>query len=219
MNEQAHKEFLQKIACEVERLLVKHQERFRQYGDEFYKKWTAYGEAYQQWRKKIEENVKEAWESKDKRLHTHTVEPPIPGYVFYDGCWIPYVEEPICPALRITGDIQPKSDEEVLENSYVLLIIIHDWVGKSFVPICHKPPIGLAGLVGCFNPNFIDDVAQTIIETSLEYVKADLANLKPAEPGQNSIPAKIWAMLCKLYEITLKVIVDAVLDRMWPKPQ
>jgi len=34
----------------------------------------------------------------------------------------------------------------------------------------------------------------------------------------NSIPAKIWAMLCKLYEITLKVIIDAILDRFWPKP-
>lgn len=49
---------------------------------------------------------------------------------------------------------------------------------------------------------------------------------KPAEKGQkaegteqNSIPAKTWAMLCKLYEITLKVMIDAVLDRIWPKPQ
>ena len=57
---------------------------------------------------------------------------------------------------------------------------------------------------------------QNSIEIAFDDVEADLAE-KPAEKEQNSIPAKIWALPCKLYEITLKVIVDAVLDRMWPK--
>jgi len=63
----------------------------------------------------------------------------------------------------------------------------------------------------------------------IEVLSAE-AKTQPAEPKlteargdkadlPNSIPAKIWAMLCKLYEITLKVIVDAILDRFWPKPQ
>ena len=51
---------------------------------------------------------------------------------------------------------------------------------------------------------------ENLTDTEQNSGKADLPN---------SIPTKIWAMLCKLYEITLKVIADAILDRFWPKPQ
>lgn len=42
---------------------------------------------------------------------------------------------------------------------------------------------------------------------------------REAGTEQNNIFAKIWAMFCKLYEITLRVIVDAFLDRWRPKSQ
>jgi len=40
---------------------------------------------------------------------------------------------------------------------------------------------------------------------------------KPIETEQMAICAKIKALLWRLYEVTLKVIVDAVLERLWPK--
>lgn len=63
------------------------------------------------------------------------------------------------------------------------------------------------------------------IEAALENVQEKLKAKEKSSQGKdaqgggeadlpNSIPAKIWAMLCKLYEITLKVIVDAILDRI-----
>lgn len=67
-----------------------------------------------------------------------------------------------------------------------------------------------------------DQEKLSLLNRAFERVQAEL---QPTEVSSskadlpNSIPAKIWAMLCKLYEITLKAIVDAILDRFWPKPQ
>ena len=54
------------------------------------------------------------------------------------------------------------------------------------------------------------------IEWSLEKVKADLPK-KPAEKGENNTPAKRESWRWKLYEKTLKVIVEAVLGLLGPK--
>ncbi len=48
----------------------------------------------------------------------------------------------------------------------------------------------------------------------------DLAKLNPAETEQNAVPvkgSKVGNFFWKLYEKTLKVIVDAVLEKWWPK--
>jgi hypothetical protein len=48
----------------------------------------------------------------------------------------------------------------------------------------------------------------------------DPKNQQPAESGRNATPAKYWGIgdwFWKLYEKTLKVIVDAVFERWWPK--
>jgi len=47
--------------------------------------------------------------------------------------------------------------------------------------------------------------------------REELSSEKPAETGQNAAPAKddkesLWLVL---YEKTLKVIVDAVLEKLW----
>ncbi|MBN1804209.1 MAG: hypothetical protein JW837_03055 [Sedimentisphaerales bacterium] len=48
-----------------------------------------------------------------------------------------------------------------------------------------------------------------------------IRGIKQAEPEQNTKPAKRWRKISnffwKLYEKTLKVIVDAVLEKFWPK--
>jgi hypothetical protein len=87
------------------------------------------------------------------------------------------------PGLKLVlskfGGIPPQNNKEALEKYYLLLIIIHDYLLEDYVPVCCKPPIGLAGLVGCLDFNLTNE-EQTIIETALEHVKADLAE-KPAE--------------------------------------
>lgn len=52
-----------------------------------------------------------------------------------------------------------------------------------------------------------------------EYANEELITHKPAEKEQNTPSAKflgIKAFIWKLYEKTLKVIVDAVLEKLWP---
>ncbi len=64
-----------------------------------------------------------------------------------------------------------------------------------------------------------------VLDVFLSYVKRDIEvktdlDLKPAETGQKTTHAKYWGIgdwFWKLYEKTLKVIVDAVLEKMWPK--
>lgn len=63
------------------------------------------------------------------------------------------------------------------------------------------------------------EIVMMIYSETLVAVKSDLAE-KPAETERNTTPAKYWgigAFLWKLYEKTLKVIVDAVMEKMWPK--
>ena len=59
-----------------------------------------------------------------------------------------------------------------------------------------------------------------LIQFAFETVKAYLTSEKPAGTEQKGTFAKpekeSW--LWKVYEKTLKVIVDSVLDRIWPKP-
>jgi hypothetical protein len=55
---------------------------------------------------------------------------------------------------------------------------------------------------------------------AFEHVKADLAKLKPEEKKQSAASAKgglIGIFFWKLYEKTLKGVVDSVLEKMWPK--
>lgn len=57
-------------------------------------------------------------------------------------------------------------------------------------------------------------------EGKAEFVRSALKSIRYEEKEQNATPAKYWgigAWLWKLYERTLKVVVDAVLEKLWPK--
>jgi hypothetical protein len=172
-----NKQLLMKTANDVETLVVNqaHRERFKLAGDRFYKEWTKWATDDSARQQQIRNYIKKSQASKDERLRTKTVEPPMPGYVFDEGCWIPYVEKPICPASKLIGDIRPNDDKEELENSYTLLTIIHDKLGEEFIQICCEPPMGLAALVGCINFN-LTDVQKRLIKNALRRVKADFAS-------------------------------------------
>jgi hypothetical protein len=60
-------------------------------------------------------------------------------------------------------------------------------------------------------------VYQKRTETAASDNKADVLTEKPAETEQKTVCAKIKAGFWNLYEVTLKVIVDAVMERVWPK--
>lgn len=73
---------------------------------------------------------------------------------------------------------------------------------------------------------YFDECAQCahqLVQTLRQVVKAveeELVNKEPAVTGENASPAKYWGIgdwFWKLYEKTLKVIVDAVMERMWSK--
>ena len=79
-------------------------------------------------------------------------------------------------------------------------------------------------------PHIEKPIFSKVLPASLEdfktywgYVARDIADLaaeKSAETEQKAIPtrrSKIGAWLWKLYEKTLKVVFDAILDKMWPK--
>jgi hypothetical protein len=56
------------------------------------------------------------------------------------------------------------------------------------------------------------------LERAFKHVQADLANIKPTESvGNATLKSKIKDFLWTLYEKTLKVVVDAVMERWWPK--
>ncbi|MCJ7730458.1 MAG: hypothetical protein MUO27_11365 [Sedimentisphaerales bacterium] len=91
----------------------------------------------------------------------------------------------------IFGGIPPKNNKEEIEKSYCLLIIIHDWLLKSCVPInkdiCTP---SLAGLVGCLDFDLTDE-EQIIIETALERVRADITQTDTKKTGENMNSANI----------------------------
>jgi len=233
--------FLEKVAAEVDKLIAKdqHRKRFQQYASKFHQTNAPFREAYAQRRQKINEFREKS--SKDVRFRNKSAGPPEKGYVWYDdspletgdpnfGFWgPPYDELPFDlkndPELKLlpisSNGIPPKTTEEQLEKDYVLLAIIHDWLLQSSLPIddCsgHKPLKTLAFVIDL---NLADE-GPKIVETALGHVKADLDNLKPAETEQGTTVAKREKESCllKLYEVTLKVIVDAFMERFWPKPK
>lgn len=65
--------------------------------------------------------------------------------------------------------------------------------------------------------SLLDEISNQILSAAEETIKPAE---KPAETEQNATSAKGWgigAFLWKLYEKTLKVIVDAILEKMWHK--
>jgi hypothetical protein len=112
-------------------------------------------------------------------------------------------KEPIDPCLRlITGSegIKPRNKKEQLEQSYVWLIIIHDWMFPDRVPIDeNKHPKPLAKLNWIIGMN-LSDKGRSIIEIALNDVKSDLAE-KPAETEQKATLSKrqrIWIRIKKI---------------------
>lgn len=67
--------------------------------------------------------------------------------------------------------------------------------------------------------NVLNDKWDTVIRRFYKCMSSGKQQEKPAEKERNAISAKpereSWWL--KLYERTLKVVVDAVLERMWPK--
>lgn len=82
---------------------------------------------------------------------------------------------------RMFRGVTPKNNKEDIEKSYRLLIIIHDWLLESCVPINKdiRTP-SLAGLVGCLDFDLTSE-EQIIIETALERVRADLTKPFPTK--------------------------------------
>jgi hypothetical protein len=190
MNEQKRKSFLLRIADEVEKLVVNQANRkvFERYTREFHKKLAGYEKSEKQRQQKIAEYRKKSF--KDERLRDKKSGPTKKGYVWYDdsylrtgdpdkGFWGPRCKElPPYPGLKLRpvslGGISPRNHKEELERDYPLLAIIHDSLLKSCAPISKDIwSVPLVGLVGCLDFN-LNDEEQTIIETALEYVKADL---------------------------------------------
>ena len=193
VDEQKYKPFLLEIATEVERLLVNKANRkcFERYNRWFHKKWTAYKEALEQWQQKIAEYRKKS--SKDGRLRNKKAGPPENGYLWYDdspcetgdpnlGFWVPSCEKPHPdPALRFIpapDGMPPQNHEEELEKYYVLLIIIHDWMLPSCVPIDDDARPKRLGHLGYIIDLNLADEGQSIIEIALEHVKADLKEIE-----------------------------------------
>jgi hypothetical protein len=126
------------------------------------------------------------------------------------------------------------TDDEILMCQYVRLIVIHDRLAemRSVTTFCFSDDRiengtdeqEVARNVWDKFKRVYDKRIQQIeaekIKAALVAVKADLVNLKPAETEQETTPAKYWGIgdwLWKLYEKTLKIIVDAVLEKLWPK--
>jgi len=204
ISKEENKSFLQGIVNEVENLVINqtNRESFRLVAERFYKEWTKWTNAESAYKQQIRNYIEQARASKDPKLPTlkcanksclkpaklckpekcpyFIAEPPIPGYVFEEGCWIPYIEKPICPALRLTGDIRAKNDQEALNISYALLWIIHDWLGESYAPIYRKPPTELALFVGC-DFNLSKDKQKPFIQNAFDRVKNDSDSKQHAE--------------------------------------
>ncbi len=135
------------------------------------------------------------------------------------------------------------SDDEKSMLEYFSLAVIHDWdLIDSNNPtarlICFENPAnkyselneiahGSWELLRDFShvqEYQMGDQIRSNITRALEHVKVDLAEKhsrheKPAETEEKATLAKSEreSWLWKLYEKTLKVIFDAVLERMWPK--
>ena len=237
-NEQKLKTFLENVAAEVANLIAKDQyrEQFQQYTRKFHQTYAEFQELLEQREQKINEFREKA--AKDARLRNKNTGPPVEGYVWWDdspmntgnpkfGFWGLPLAKATGPTLKLlpisSNGIPPKNLEEQLEKDYVLLGIIHDWLLQSSFPIdnCNDPE-PLKKLAYVIDLNLADE-GQKIVETALANVKADLAREqkkeaeKPVETEQKTTCAKIKASLWKLYEVTLKVIVDAVMERVWPK--
>ena len=207
--------FLQRISTEVAKLLANNmlnRERFKQYSDRFHKEWMAYIEAEQQLQKKIDDYRRRS--SECERLRDKKAGPLETDYVWYDdspfstgdpnhGFWIPPCEKPIDPTLRLVtgpGGIPPRNNKEQLEQSYIWLIIIHDWMFPDRVPIDeNKHPDSLSKLNYIIGMNLAEK-GRCIIEMALEDVKADLGE-KPTETEQKAATSpcrRIWTCIKRI---------------------
>lgn len=136
----------------------------------------------------------------------------------------PYLLAPVLPEQYRNELPSPQNDQDLLSDYYFLLTLIHDNVltAPQFIPINNNIFSMETDWVKCcweyYRPRAADGEEKALIETALERVKVDLASLKPAETGRNATPkSKIKDFFWTLYEKTLKVIVDAVMERWWPK--
>lgn len=123
-------------------------------------------------------------------------------------------------------DNNPKERQQ---RNYVAIAIIHD----NMLPEAERVnndilPSELAGRIWkLFSPYQVFDSddrpwygdKKPFLEVAMMSIQGEFAP-KPAETEHNndpSIGSRIGAWLWKLYEKSLKVIVDAILERVWPK--
>ncbi len=110
---------------------------------------------------------------------------------------------------------EPKSKEEEYQRYYIILASIHDNILPEVERIDNGtlPEEADYFIWNTLNEFYDSQQRRVLIEQALERVKAET----PTETERNATPAKpekeSW--LWKLYEKTLKVIVDAVLGRVW----
>lgn len=111
-----------------------------------------------------------------------------------------------------------KNKEEEYQRYYIILASVHD----NMLPEVEKIDNSIlleqtAHQIWTSLHEFYDSQRKRVfIEQAFKRVKAE----KPAETERNNVPSKgsrIGAWLWKLYEKSLKVIVDAFLERVWPK--
>ena len=188
--QQQHKKYLFDVAAEVERLISKPE-----YAAQFRSVWQAFS-------KRVQSG------EKVRRKVRH---------------WFRPVSE------------EPSNDKDREIINYITLAVIHDHNRRpQWKQICSESVYRADSIWGWLrvwpydrNKRHIEiygdsiKEAETIrveIQLALEHVKTDLAGKQPPEPEQDTTPAKhreSW--LWRLYEKTLKVIIDAVLERLWPK--
>ncbi len=186
-------EFLVKIAPEIEKLLVKPENRkcFERYACEFRKELALYGKTY---RLRLQEKVEYRKKSfRNKNLRNKNRKNPPKGYVWYDdspletgvpGFWGPPPRNKLLPDPQLKlrpapKGIAPRNEDEALEKYFVLLTIIHDFTFKSFTPIAR-----LGKFIEIIDHNLVEE-GQSTIEIALEYVKSYLNRL-PVQPASGN---------------------------------
>ena len=197
----ANSVLLARVADDVETLIAQNPiavERFREQIKVFNRAWRKY------------------WQAKTKEPQPYddpTGKNGKDGYVYDPDFKMQFPLK--CPPLP--PDPTKWQSEDKLPCYYATLAVIYDSVKGNVAPfrLCEGILDNLAfGFMQlCISRAWGFD--KDMLDTALKWVKADLA----AEKGQNAAPSKPeregWWW--KLYERTLKVVVDAVLERLWPK--
>ncbi len=233
MDEQEHNDFLAEIANKVHKRITNNRSsksRFQEQAKAFYDDYQEWDRENDQYLKEIEVRDKETKEADEKRISQ--IPPPRPCPLdlltipdHHTNPHILHLVESIFPKKRHERKV---SSEEIMKVDYVFLTVLHD---KALKDTRHFNPINTD--IWPQDEEWAEHLWQRMTEErsgwkpefllnelndALNNVETDLPK-PPAETEQDIAPAKrereSW--LWRLYEKTLKVIIDAVLEKVWQK--